>query len=62
MTTSENKNTSTAIPNPEYYAAKKVQYAAEERDAKETPARWPSVVTVTDPADGKKRAVYTNVD
>lgn len=62
MNTSETKNTSTVIPNPEYYAAKKVQYAAEERDAKQPHERWPSVVTVTDPADGKKRTVYTNVE
>lgn len=62
MTTSENQNTSTAIPNPEYYAAKKAQYAAEERDAKQPHERWPSVITVTDPADGKKKTVYTNVD
>ena len=62
MLNNETKTQSTAIPNPEYYAAKRVQYAAEERDAKEKPERWPSVVTVTDPADGKKRQVYTSVE
>lgn len=61
MTNSEKKNTS-VVPNPEYYAAKKAQYAAEERDAKEPRERWPLVVTITDPEDGKKRNVYTSVD
>lgn len=62
MTTSEPRNTTTPISEAEYLAAKKAQYAAEERDARETPKRWPSVLNVTDPKNGKKVTVYTNVD
>lgn len=63
MITSEPRNTTTtAISEAEYLAAKRMQYAAEERDAKETPKRWPSVVSVTNPENGKKVSVYTNVE
>lgn len=61
MANSEKKNTS-VVPNQEYYAAKKAQYVAEVRDAKEPRERWPLVVTITDPEDGNKRNVYTNVE
>lgn len=61
MKTSENKNTST-IPTPDYYAAKRAQYAAEARDAKERPEKWPTVVSVTSSVTGEKVQVYTNVE
>ncbi len=62
MKNSETRNTSTAISEAEYLAAKKAQYTAEDRDAKERPERWPSVVCVTSPVTGEKVTVYTSVE
>ena len=62
MKTSEPRNTSTTISEAEYLAAKRAQYAAESRDAKKRPDKWPSVVGVTNPETGERVHVYTSVE